>query len=73
MELWAIYSVQKVQNDRTNIFGLKISRNTPYGVTSYLYIMISVRFVRQKSAFYRKHKMKKRSPVGPQAKPPEAK
>jgi hypothetical protein len=41
---WGIRSVQNVQNDRTNIFGLKIPRNTPYGVTSYLYIMISVRF-----------------------------
>ena len=59
MVFLAIRSVQNVQNDRTNIFGLKISRNTPYGVTSYLGIMISVRIFRQKSAFYRKLKMKK--------------
>ena len=59
MVFLAIRSVQNVQNDRTNIFGLKISRNTPYGVTSYLYIMISVRCFRKKSAFLKKHKMGK--------------
>ena len=59
MVFLTICSVQNVQNDRTNIFGLKISRNTPYGVTSYLSIMISVRISRQKIAFYRKLKMKK--------------
>ena len=60
MVFLTICSVQNVQNDRTHIFGLKISRNTPYGVTSYLYIMISVRCFRQTSAFYRKLKMKKK-------------
>ena len=58
MVFLAIRSVQNVQNDRY-IFGLKISRNTPYGVTSYLHIMISVIIFNQKSAFYRKLKMKK--------------
>ena len=38
MVFLTICSVQNVQNDRTNIFGLKIYRNTPYGVTSYLCI-----------------------------------
>ena len=71
--LWTIRSVQNVQNDRTHIFGLTIFRNTQYGVTSYLYIMISLRIFRQKSACYRKLKMKNGSPMGPQAKPPGAK
>jgi hypothetical protein len=73
MVFWGIRSVQNVQNDRTNIFGLKIPRNTPYGVTSYLYIMISVRVFCQQMLFKENSKWKKRSPVGPQAKPPEAK
>ena len=51
MVFLTICSVQNVQNDRTNIFGLKISRNTPYGVNSYLSIMISVRIFRRKTCF----------------------
>ncbi len=51
MVCWAIRSVQNVQNDRTNIFGLKISRNMQYGVNSYLCIMISVRFGSSKNVF----------------------
>ena len=73
MGFWAIPSSQKVQKDHTNISGLKISRNTQYGVNSYLYIMISVRICRQQMLFKENSKWKKRSPVGPQAKPPEAK
>ncbi len=67
-----ICSVQNVQNDRTHILGLKISRNTPYGITSYLYIMILLRIFRKENVL-RKLEMKNGSPVGPQAKPPEAK
>ena len=44
IEFWAIRPAQKVENDRTVIFGLQISRNTAYGVNSYLYIMIFVPF-----------------------------
>ncbi len=52
----AIRSVQNVQNNRTNIFGLKISRNTAYGVNSYLSIMISERIpVEQKRFLWNKH------------------
>ena len=51
MGFLTICSVQNVQNDRTDIFGLKISRNTPYGINSYLPIMIFVRFVRRKTRF----------------------
>ena len=73
MVFLTICSVQNVQNDRTNILGLEIYRNTSYGITSHLYMMISMRLVRQKSVCYRKLKMNNGSPVGPQAKPPEAK
>ena len=50
MVFLAIHSVQNVQNDRTNLLGLKISRNTQYGMTSYLYIMIPVSFFCRKNA-----------------------
>ncbi len=52
MMFLAICSVQNVQNDRTDIFGLKISRNMPYGIDSYLPIMIFARFFRRKTCFF---------------------
>ena len=55
MVFLTICSVQNVQNDRTNIFGLKISQNTPYGVNSYLSIMIPVKNRREQQFFIWKH------------------
>ena len=51
MVFLTICSVQNVQNDRTDIFGLKISRNMPYGIDSYLSIMIFARIFRRKTRF----------------------
>ena len=51
MVFLTICSVQNVQNDRTDIFGLKISRNMPYGIDSYLSIMIFAIFFRRKTRF----------------------
>ena len=40
IEFWAIHPVQKLETDRTVIFGLQILPNTAYGINSYLHIMI---------------------------------
>ena len=43
-----------MEKTRTVILALKISPYLPYGVNSYLSIMISVRIFRQKTCFFRK-------------------
>ena len=38
MEFWAIHSVQKVENNSTQLFGLGFCPNVSYGDHSYLYM-----------------------------------